>query len=647
MREAVEIAIGGVLAGSVYALVAVGFTLVYSVIGVPNLAQGAFVVLGALTMYSLETVLRWPLPAAAAGAAAIAAVAGGTLERLIIRPALRRLPISGMLILLVGVLILLEGASLVIWGSQPYSIPTFSGERPVPVAGARIPTQGFWILGVTAAIVISLWYVLTRTDFGKALRACAENPMAASLMGVRVSRMTFFAFAVGAAIGAVGGEVLGPITSIEFDTGRFFTNSGFIAFALGGMGSFFGAIVGGLGVGLVQQLTAGYVSSLFSNTLTLVLLLAVLIWRPGGILGSGTARREDVREAAAHSVGGGVRLTGPAVWALAVLGAVAVGILPLLLAHTGLTGSLVITGILFIAVLGLDLLMGYAGQVSLGHAGFMAVGGYTTAILATRSGLAPLAATGAGMALSLATALVLSVVTARLRGLYMALATLAFGLLVDSVTVGLPGLTGGPSGLVGIPSFSFGGYTFASPISTYYLVWGIAGALVLILANLTRSGYGRALRAIRADQTAARALGIQVTRYKVSVFLLSAGLASLAGSLYAFHFRFLSPEMVGTSRSLEMIAMLVLGGEGTLVGPLGGVALLTLLPAAFQPLALYKTLAEGILLVLIMLYLPSGLLGGLFSVLQRPAGRGGPRRDATSDPPGPAWGGDDVGTVDV
>ena len=617
MREAVEIAVGGVLAGSVFALVAVGFTLVYSVMGVPNLAQGAFVVLGALAMYSLETHFRWPLPAAILGSAAIAALVGGAMERLVIRPALHRLSISGMLILMVGLLTLFEGASLVIWGSQPYSIPTFSGERPAVIAGVRVPTQGFWILGVTAAIVVLLWYVLTRTILGKALRACAENPMAASLMGVHVSRMTLFSFAVGAAIGAVGGEVLGPMTSIEFDTGRFFTNSGFVAFALGGMGSFFGAIVGGLGLGLVQQLTAGYISSLFSNTLTLMLLLAVLIWRPGGLLGSGVPRREDVREFSAHSLGTLVRLKGPAAWALAFLGAGIVGVLPHLLGRTGLVGSLVITGILFIGVLGLDLLMGFAGQVSLGHAGFMAVGGYTAAILATRSGVAPLAATGAGIALSLAVALVLSLVTARLRGLYLALATLAFGLLVDSVTVGLTGLTGGPSGLVGIPSFSLAGYTFASPISTYYLVWGLAGALVIVLANLARSGYGRALRATRADQTAARALGIQVPRYKVSVFLLSAALASLAGSLYAFHFHFLSPEMVSTSRSLEMITMLVLGGEGTLVGPLVGVALLTLLPAAFQPLAVYKTLAEGIVLILIMLYLPAGIFGGLLSSLHR------------------------------
>lgn len=617
MREAAEIAVGGLLAGSVFALVALGFTFVYNVMGVPNLAQGAFVVLGALTMYSLETQARWPVAAAAVGATAAATLVGAAMERWIVRPARARLQTGGMLVLLVGLLTSFEGAGLLIWGSQPYSIPAFSGERPVIVGGVGIPTQGFWILGITGAVVTVLWFVLARTPFGKALRACAENPMAAGLMGVQVSRMTLFAFAAGAAIGAIGGEVLGPVTSIEFDTGRFFTNLGFVAFALGGMGSFFGAIAGGLGLGLVQQLTAGYVSSLFSNTLTLVLLLAVLIWRPGGLLGSGSPRREDVREAAPQPAGTMARPAGARARALAAGGALLVAVLPLLLGSTGLVGSLVITGILFIAVMGLDLLMGYAGQVSLGQAGFMAVGGYTAAILATRQGVPPLAATGAGIVLTLGVALVLSIVTARLRGLYLALATLAFGLLVDSVAVGATNLTGGPSGLVGIPSFAVAGYTFANPLATYYLVWGVAAALLVLLANLARASYGRALRATRADPTAARALGVAVPRYKVSVFLLSAGLASLAGSLYAFHFHFLSPEMVGTSRSFEMIAMLVLGGEGTLVGPLVGVALLTLLPTLFQPLAAYKTLAEGLILVLIMLYLPAGIFGGAAASLGR------------------------------
>ena len=205
----------------------------------------------------------------------------------------------------------------------------------------------------------------------------------------------------------------------------------------------------------------------------------------------------------------------------------------------------------------------------------------------------------------------------RLRGVYLALATLAFGLLVDSLATGMMDLTGGPSGLVGIPAFSIGPFSFSTPLSMYYLVLLLIVALVLLLLGGVRSSFGRALKAIRTDQMAAAALSIDVVRYKIVAFAISAALASLSGSLYAFYFHYLAPEMVNTSRSLEMITMLVIGGEGTLVGSLVGVALLTLLPEVFQPFALYKRLAEGALLVLAFQYLPAGIYGSLVGWLSR------------------------------
>jgi branched-chain amino acid transport system permease protein len=143
----------------------------------------------------------------------------------------------------------------------------------------------------------------------------------------------------------------------------------------------------------------------------------------------------------------------------------------------------------------------------------------------------------------------------------------------------------------------------------YYLVAALIIILVVALQGGLRSGFGRALKAVRTDETAASALGVNVPRYKLAAVCLSAVLASLSGSLYAFYFHFLSPEMVGAPRSFEMIAMLVAGGEGTLIGPLLGVALLTLVPTVFQPFALYKTFAEGLLLVLCFLWLPEGMFG--------------------------------------
>jgi branched-chain amino acid transport system permease protein len=616
MTQFLQILIGGLVQGSVFAVIALGLSLVSRVTGIINLAQGGFCAFSALLLYSLEATFGWPVPLAGLGAVIGTTMLGVALGATTFVPALRYLSNSSMLMLTAGLLTVLEGMTLLLWGSQPYAVPPFSSARPLAVLGLTLPTQALWIAGACALVIVSAWYVLARTAVGRALAACAENPFAACLLGVEVTRLTLLSFGAAALIAAIGGCVVAPIMSLQFDAGRFFTNAGFIAVAIGGMNSLPGAVAGGLFLGVAEQLAAGYLSSLFADALALGLLLATLLVRPQGLLTSGIARRGDVREEArAHRPL--VRIAGRRAGLAGIVALAGLAALPYLVGD-GLLGSLVITGILFIAVLGLDVLMGYAGQVSLGQAGFMAIGGYTAAILATTYELPPLLGIAAGIALSLAVALLLSAVTMRLRGAYLALATLAFGLLVDSLAVGLTEVTGGPSGLVGIPSFAIGGFDFATPRAMYYLVLAVIVVLVAALAGGMRGSFGRALLAIRADQTAAASLGINVARHKMAAFAVSAALASLAGSLYAFDFHFLSPEMVATPRSFELIAMLVLGGEGLLVGGLPGAAIITLLPTLFQPLASYKTLVEGAILVLAFQYLPGGILGSLAGLVAAP-----------------------------
>jgi ABC-type branched-subunit amino acid transport system permease subunit len=621
VNQVIQIVINGLLQdGIVFAIVALGFCLVYRVTGVINLAQGAFCVLGALLMYTLQTTLHWPivfaLPLAAAGTAGVGFVLGAVS----FVPALSRLPNSSVLMLTTGLLTLIEGGILVGWGAEPYQLPPYSGFAPIMIFGLGVASQGFWILGTVAAIVVALWYLLARTAVGMALRACAENRLAAQLMGIDVRRMTLLSFTLAALIGGIGGIVVAPITSLQFDAGHFFTNFGFIAVAIGGIGSFIGSVAGGIAIGITKQLAAGYVSSLFANALVLGLLLLTLIWRPNGLFTSGPARRQDVRDEQ-RVYRAIVRLQGRGGLAFGLALLAFVLVLPQVLPPGGILSSLVITGILYISVLGLDVLMGHAGQVSLGQAGFMAIGGYTAAILATRYHVAPLIGIGAGIALSLVVALILSLVTMRLRGHYLALATLAFGLLVDSLSVGMMDTTGGPSGLIGIPSFSIGPLVLSTPQAMYYFVAGLVTVLVLALMGAMNSGFGRALKAVRTDQTAAAALGIDVPRYKLMAAAISSVLASLSGSLYAFYFHFLSPDMVATPRSFEMIAMLVVGGEGTLIGPLFGVALLTLLPTLFQSFKGYLTFAEGAILVASFLWLPEGLFGTAAMMVTRLARR--------------------------
>ena len=494
MWAIVQIVIGGLLQGGVFAIAALGFSLVFRVTNVVNLSQGAFCVLGAMGMYYFQVSFGWPiLPAA------VAAVVCATAFSLLVGlatfvPAVSRLPASSALVLTAGLLTFFIGVTLVVWGNQPYALPPFSGEAPFVIGGLRVPTQGLWLAGISAAMILGLWLLLQKTTLGRALRACAENPTAARLMGIDLPRMMLLSFGLAAFIGSAGGVLVAPIMSLQFDSGQFFTISGFIAVAIGGMGSFAGSIVGGLLLGIAEQFAAFYVSSLFANTLALLLLLFVLILRPAGLFSSGPPRRSDVRDdARVHRAV--VRLEGRAAvtFALVLVGVLA--LLPMLPLPGGILASLVIALILFIAVLGLDVLMGYAGQVSLGHAGFMAVGGYAAAILATTYDWPPLAATLVALVLSVLCALVLAAATQRLRGHYLALATLAFGLLVDSLAVGLFDLTGGPSGLVGIPAFEVAGFAFDTQPRMYYLALALVGRA------------GRAARGRHAARFRARAQG--------------------------------------------------------------------------------------------------------------------------------------------
>ena len=225
MEQLIQIIIGGLLQGSVFAIVALGYSLVYRVTGIINLSQGAFCILGALLTYSLEESFGLPVALAVTGAAAITALVGLAIGAAVFVPALSRLPVSSMLILSAGLLTLMEGLALVVWGSQPYALASFSGEAPIEFFGVRVTTQGFWIAGMAALIIFGLWYLLMRTAAGKALRACAENPMAARLMGIDVPRVTLASFALAAFIGGLGGIVVGPITSLQFAMMRIVSSS--------------------------------------------------------------------------------------------------------------------------------------------------------------------------------------------------------------------------------------------------------------------------------------------------------------------------------------------------------------------------------------------------------------------------------------
>lgn len=286
------------------------------------------------------------------------------------------------------------------------------------------------------------------------------------------------------------------------------------------------------------------------------------------------------------------------------------------------SGILVFVGIYIILAVSLDLLMGYAGQISVGHAAFFAIGAYVSGILTARYGVPPAVALIGGMVLSAAVAWATGRPVMALKEYYLAMATLALNEIVVTLIIGLQWLTGGASGLRDIPAFSLFGFSFDNHIHYYYFVWALVVLVVASSLAVVRSPFGRTLIAIHSDETAAKTFGIDCAKYKVRIYVFSAILASLAGSLFAHYMGFLAPDDFGVLTSINILVMLFLGGTGTIYGPALGAVFLKLLPEVTYQFQDYELLMNGVILIVVLVFMPKGLFGLLVSIRDRLLTRG-------------------------
>lgn len=289
MSELLQFLISGLTVGAVYALVALGFTLVYHASDVVNFAQGEFVMLGGMvTVFAYAAGV--PLPLAALVAVIVAVVVGLLLYWLAIAPARGASAVS-LIIITIGASILLRGAAQIVFDKQFHKLPAFSGDTPIHLLGAVIQPQSLWVLGGAALVVLTLYYVMERTLIGKAVVATAANRLAARLVGVNVATVMALAFGGSAAIGAIAGILITPITLTSYDVGTLLALKGFAAAMLGGMGNPLGAVIGGLLLGLLESFGAGYVSSTYKDAIAFIVILAVLFVAPQGLVGRRTVER--------------------------------------------------------------------------------------------------------------------------------------------------------------------------------------------------------------------------------------------------------------------------------------------------------------------------------------------------------------------
>jgi branched-chain amino acid transport system permease protein len=291
--------------------------------------------------------------------------------------------------------------------------------------------------------------------------------------------------------------------------------------------------------------------------------------------------------------------------------AAGVFILPWLLPDEYYLTVMIVAGFNAILTLGLNLLMGYAGQISLGHAAFYGISAYTTGILTTTWRWPVPAGIASGVLLVVLVAAAIAVPTLRLKGHYLAMGTLGFGIIVFIVLNEATALTGGPSGFTGIPKLAVLGAVVSSDRAYYYVVWTTVLLLFVLAQNLVRSRVGRALRAIHTSETAAGVLGIDTERFKIGVFILSGFYAAVAGALYAHYVTFVSPGSFGFHTSIQLVTMVVVGGMASLWGAVAGATFLTALPEVLRAIEDYDILVYGAMLILCMMFLPGGLAEGL------------------------------------
>lgn len=287
---AIQIAVSGLLAGCIYVLVAWGFTIVYNATGIINFAAGEFVMMGGVISAALSSRLGLAPLVSVPLTVIIVATVAAAMDRFCLQKARRRTHMT-LVMITIGVAVVLRGLMLFTTGKDFQFPPAFSvGEMP-PIFGINVATQGVWIFATVAVVTLLLWQLFAHTWLGRAMRAAGENPRAAQLMGISPMRVSTISFAMAGAMGALAGALIAPLASAHYTSGLFFGLKGFSAAVLGGVGSPIGAVVGGLSLGVIESLAAGYVSSGWKDAIALSLLIVVLLLKPTGLLGARNVKR--------------------------------------------------------------------------------------------------------------------------------------------------------------------------------------------------------------------------------------------------------------------------------------------------------------------------------------------------------------------
>jgi branched-chain amino acid transport system permease protein len=626
--------VNGLVVGMVFVLLASGLSIIFGVMDVINFTHGELFALGAYFAFAVASTSWGGFWVALVLAPLGVALVGGAIERFTIRPLYGRNPLYHIL-LTFGLVLIFKDVIDFVWGTSRkfYRTPELLSGQPFQVAGLFIPQYSAFVI-VGGALVAGVSYLLLeRTRFGLIVRAGSMDREMVRHLGIDIDRYYTLVFAYGALLAALAGIVIAGRSTIEPAMGDSVIIPAFVIVVLGGLGSFRGAVVGGLGVGVIQSLLSSTtVMELLRQSWTptirespeglvvFLLMIGVLLVRPQGLFGSPEFHDPSGDGELLTGAGGGVldsdtrRRLGYVVIGLLALAPIGMGAFyPVYYVNS----VLVLVMIWALFALSLDFLMGYTGLVPLGHVLFFGAGAYTSVLFAQHVVPSVFLAILAGVVVSALLAWVVGYLSIRVSGVYFAMITLAFAELGYQMVFKRADIFGGENGISGFDMVygvgsgpAVGELTLLGEIHAfYYLVLASVVGGYLVARRLMRSPFGSVLKSVREAEERATFLGYDVTVYKRRAFVISGALASVAGSLATLHTGAVSPSSLAWIKSGEVIVITLLGGMGTLYGPMIGAGAFFGLKETLLAFDVEQWRGVlGVVFVLFVIYVPEGLV---------------------------------------
>ena len=598
----------GLINGSFYAVLSLGLALIFGLLNIINFAHGALYMIGAFLAWLASTYLGIGYWEALVLSPLIVGAFGATLERFVVRRTYRQEHLYGLLLTL-GLATAIQGSFVVGFGAlgRHYAIPgQLSGA--FDLGFMLLPIYRTWVLLASIAICALTWLVVERTKLGSYLRAASQDPGLVEAFGIRVPRLIMLTFAAGSALAALAGVLAAPLYPVGALMGDTLIIVVFAVVVIGGMGSISGAIVTGFALGIVEALTR-LIWPQGANLLVFIIMAIVLVFRPAGLFGKIVEFTASVDPGARP-----IALDRPRVYLLPFTIMLAILVVaPFFVYPTFLMIALCFA----LFAISVNLLMGFVGLGSFGQAMFLGLAGYGTGHAAKAWGLSPELAILFGTGCALVLGAVVGLLAIKRQKIYFSMITLALAEMVYFSLVQAP-FTGGEDGLQSIPrGMLFGLFDLSNEMQLYFVVLAIFllgfGFVFLVI----QSPFGFALRAVRENELRAISLGYNTQRLKWLAFLMSSGLAGLAGATKAIVTQIATLNDAFHTTSGEVILMTLIGGVGTIFGPVVGAFAVVAMANYLAPLGAWVQLCQGLVFTLCVLSFRRGIVGQLARITKR------------------------------